>query len=37
MKLYWDLSWFELAEMEWWQANPEATEAEFEAAFHGKP
>jgi hypothetical protein len=29
----WELSWYELAEMEWWKAHPNATEAEFEASF----
>lgn len=29
----WELSWYELAEMEWWEAHPNATEAEFESSF----
>ena len=34
IELNWELTWFEQAEMEWWEANPAATEAEFEAAFY---
>ena len=34
IELDWNLSWVELAEMAWWEANPTATEAEFEAAFY---
>jgi len=30
----WNLSWIEQAEMDWWEANPTATEAEFEEAFY---
>jgi hypothetical protein len=36
IELDWNLSWFEQAEMDWWEANPTATEAEFEAAFYGE-
>ena len=30
----WELSWFEQVEQEWWEANPSATEAEFEEQFY---
>lgn len=35
MKIDWELSWIETAEMAWWETHPDATEAEFEAAFYG--
>jgi hypothetical protein len=34
VELNWGLTWIEQAEMDWWEANPTATEAEFEAAFY---
>ena len=33
IEVNWELTWIEQAEMEWWEAHPTATEAEFEAAF----
>ena len=33
LELNWEFSWYELAEMEWWEAHPNATEAEFESSF----
>lgn len=35
MEIDFELSWWELAEMAWWEAHPEATEDEFNAA-HGE-
>lgn len=35
VELDWEFSWIELAEMSWWEAHPNATEADFEAAFYG--
>ena len=34
LELNWELNLFEQAEQDWWEANPTATEAEFEAAFY---
>ena len=34
LEMNWELSWVELAEMEWWELNPTATDAEFESAFY---
>ena len=36
IELDWNLSWFEQEEMDWWEANPTATEAEFESTFYGE-
>lgn len=35
LELNWEFSWYELAEMEWWELNPTATDSEFESAFYG--
>ena len=35
IEIDWELSWIELAEMEWWENNPNATQSEFESAFYG--
>ena len=34
IELNWELSWFEEQELAWWEANPSATEAEFEEQFY---
>lgn len=31
----WDIPVWLQAELDWWEANPAATEAEFEASFYG--
>lgn len=36
VELNWELSWYEEAEMLWWEQNPNGTEAEFEVAFYGE-
>lgn len=32
VELNWEFSWIELAEMEWWETHPNATEEEFHVA-----
>lgn len=33
MKIDWELSWIEAAEMAWWEVHPDATEEEFHLAY----
>ena len=33
IEMNWELSWIELAEMEWWENNPTGTQSEFEYHF----
>jgi hypothetical protein len=30
----WNLTWYELAEMAWWEQNPTATQQDFEREFY---